>query len=145
MIPRQLVGLTILGLSCAVTFWRGQKPERIGVSVVAAGWLLTPLVEQRDSWLQPQYGIMTVDIVVLAAFIVLAFRYRRYWTIYAAAFQIAAILIHLAFLIDPRALYRAYYAESFAVGYLILGAILGGVLIEGRTPPRLQEPPPPSS
>jgi hypothetical protein len=140
MIPRQSVGFTLVALACGFVFWRGRRPERLGISLVAAGWLLTPLVEQRESWYRPQFGIMAVDIVILTAFVVMAFRYDRYWTICAAAFQAIAVMVHFAFLIDPRALYRAYYFETFAIGYLVLGSILGGVIIESPAPYRRRRP-----
>jgi hypothetical protein len=130
----QIVNWTTLALTCAVVFWRGSRPERVGMTIVAIGYVLTPLVEQRDSWYAPQFGIMAVDAAILAAFIAMAFRYDRYWTICATAFQAIAVLIHFAFLINPPALYRAYFYASFSIGYLILGSILGGVVIERRTP-----------
>lgn len=134
IIPRQAVGLTILALTLAYTYRRGSRPERIGVSLVAAGWLITPIVEQRESWYAPQFGIMGVDMMILAAFTVMTLRYNRFWTICAAGFQAIAVIVHFAFLMSPAALYRAYFFETFAIGYLVLGSILGGVLIESRAP-----------
>jgi hypothetical protein len=73
--------------------------------------------------------------------------YNRFWLVYATAFQSIAILVHMAFLLAPRVLYRAYFVESFAIGYLILGAIMGGVLIESAAPVRRtrRAPAPPPS
>jgi len=113
------------------------------MSIIAVGWVVSSLVERRDSWYEPQFGIMAVDIVILAAFVVMSFRYDRYWTICAAAFQAIAVLTHFAFLVNPHALYRAYYFGNFAIGFLILGAILGGVLIERVAPYRRRRPPSP--
>jgi hypothetical protein len=95
-------------------------------------------VELRESWYQPQYGIFIVDLLTLAALVVLAMRFDRYWPICAAGFQAVAVLTHLAFLINPRALYRAYLFGNFSIGFLLLGAVLGGVIIEGRSPPFLR-------
>jgi hypothetical protein len=135
VIFRQAVGLSVVALTTIVVFRRGERAERLGVSIVAAGWLITPLVEQRESWLRPQYGIMIVDIVILAAFAVMTARFRRYWLILATAFQAIAVLVHLGFLLEPKAFYRAYFVETFAIGYLVLGSILGGVFIEARPSP----------
>ena len=145
MIFRQAVGLTAVALTGAVAFSRGGRPERLGASIVAAGWLLTPLVEQRESWFRPQFGIMAVDAVILAAFAAMTFRYRRNWLILATAFQAVAIAAHLVFLMNPHAFYRAYFIVTFAIGYLILGSIFGGVFIEGRASypaPSPRAPPP---
>jgi hypothetical protein len=138
----QVFGWVTLALTCAVVFWRGRRPERIGISIVAVGWVATTLVQRLDSWYQPQFGIMSVDALILAAFIAMAFRYDRYWTICAAAFQAIAVFTHFVFLIDPKALYRAYYFGNFAIGFLILGAILGGAFIESAAPQRRSPPSP---
>jgi len=126
----QIVGWTALALTCAVVFWRGERPERLGAALIAVAWLLTPLVELRRSWFEPQLGILAVDVATLVALVALAFRSRRYWAICASAFQAIAVLTHLAFLINPEALYRAYLFGNFSIGFLLLGSILGGTLIE---------------
>jgi len=124
------VGWFALGLTCVVAFWRGARPERLGAVLSVAGWIVTPLVELRTDWYQPQLGIFAVDVLMLAGFFGLALRYRRYWAICATAFQALMVMTHVGFLIDPRLLYRAYYFANFSIGFLVLGAIIGGVLIE---------------
>ena len=140
MTSAQIVSWAALAMTCAIVAWRGRRPERLGMAVVAVGWVVTPFVQRLGSWYEPQYGILAVDVVVLAALVALAFRYDRYWPICATAFQAVAVLTHLAFLINPRALYRAFYFGNFAIGYLILGAIIGGVAIESGAAYRLRGP-----
>jgi hypothetical protein len=130
----QIVSWAALAVTAAVVLWRGRRPERLAISVVAIGWGLTRLVERRESWFVPQYGMMAIDGFILVVFVAMAFHYDRYWTIWVAAFQAVAELTHFAFLINPRALYRAYYYGNFSIGYLILGAILAGVIIERERP-----------
>ncbi|HXQ10496.1 MAG TPA: hypothetical protein VN805_05785 [Caulobacteraceae bacterium] len=130
----QLVNAAALVLVSAIAFWRGRAPERVGMAIVAVAFLVTPLVERRDSWLAPQIGILVVDVATMAALISLAAAYSRYWPIWASAFQAVAVLTDLAFVIDPRAVYRAYYFGNFSIGFLLLGAILGGVVIERERP-----------
>jgi hypothetical protein len=134
MTRAQLVGWIAVGVTCVLAFWRGGRPERLGAVLIAVTWAVTPLVELRRSWFEPQPGILAVDALTLAALVGLAFGYRRYWTICAAAFQAVAVLTHLAFLTNPHALYRAYLFANFSIGFLLLGAILGGIVIEGPWP-----------
>ena len=144
----QIIGWTALALTCAVAFWRGEWPERLGAALIAVAWLVTPLVELRRSWFEPQLGILAVDVATLIALVALAFWYGRYWAICASAFQAIAVLTHLAFLINPEALYRAYLFGNFSIGFLLLGSILGGTLIEVgpiRIRPRLASQASPSS
>jgi hypothetical protein len=138
MTPAQAMGWTALTFTCAVAGWRGRTPERVGAVLVAVAWVGTTLVEQRNSWIAPQTGILVGDVATLAALIAIAVRYDRYWLIWASAFQTVAVLTDLAFLIDPRAVYRAYYFGNFSIGFLLLGAILAGVIIERERPFRRQ-------
>jgi hypothetical protein len=124
------IGWFALGLTCVIAFWRGGRPERLGAVFSVAGWIVTPVVEIRTDWYQPQVGIFAVDVAMLVLLAGLAFRYRRYWAICAAAFQAVMVLTHIGFLINPRMLYRAYYFANFSIGFLVLGAIVGGTLIE---------------
>jgi len=131
----QIVGWVALALTAGAAWRRGGRPERHGALLVCAAWVLTPLVELRESWIQPQYGILAVDIATLLGLIIMAIRYDRYWPICAAAFQTIAVLTHVAFVINPGALYRAYLFGNFSIGFLLLGSIVGGVIMEGETPP----------
>ena len=140
MTPAQIVGWIALALACAAAAWRGGRPERLGALLLAAAWVVTPLVELRSSWRQPQIGILGVDIVTLAALAWLAMRYDRTWPICAAGFQAIAVLTHLAFLVNPQALWRAYLVGNFAIGFLLLGAVVGGVVMEGRAPSLRRRP-----
>ena len=133
-----LINWVALIATCGVVIWRGRRPERLGALIVAAAFLVTPFVERRESWYQPQFGILAVDTVTLVALVAMAFWYDRYWTICAAAFQTIAVLTHFAFLINPQALYRAYYFGNFSIGFLLLGSILGGVIIESPNPFRVR-------
>ncbi len=134
MTSAQWVGWTALTLVCAAAVWRGGRPEKIGAFLIAVGWILSPFVEQRVSWYEPQLGILAVDVAAMVGFVLLAYHYSRYWPIWAAAFQAVTILTHLAFLVNPRALYRAYLFGGFSIGFLVLGALFGGVVMEGATP-----------
>ena len=135
--PAQLVGLAALATSCGVALWRGGRAERLAALIIIAAWFVTPLVERRGSWLEPQYGVLAVDSLTLAALAAITLAYRRVWALYAAGFQSVAVLTHIAFLADPPALYRAYLYVNFSIGFLLLGALLGGVLFETAPPARL--------
>jgi hypothetical protein len=130
--PAQQIGTAALALSCGLAFWRGARPDKLGAAAIAAAWITTPLVERRGDWFQPQYGILVVDSLLLTVLIALALRSGRRWPVCAAAFQSFTVLTHLAFLVNPYALYRAYYYANFASGFLLLGALFAGVLLESR-------------
>ena len=130
----QLLGWTCLAMTCAAVAWRGELPEKLGATVIVAAWVLSTVFEQRRSWLEPQVGVFMVDILALIAFVAIAYWSRRYWAIWVAGFHAVGVLTHLLFLINPRALYRAYYMLSFSIGFLLLGALLAGVMFEAGKP-----------
>jgi hypothetical protein len=136
MTPAQITGWAALATACALAAGLGRRPERLGAAAIAAAWVATTLVERRDSWFAPQTGILCADVAMLGAFVVLAVRYRRYWPLAAAGFQAVAVLTDVAFMIEPGALYRAYYFGNFSIGFLLLGALVGGVIIERGRPYR---------
>jgi hypothetical protein len=131
----QMLGWACLALTCVAAAWRGGPPEKLGASLSAAAWVVSTLVERRHNWLEPQFGIFAVDVVMLFALIALAFWSRRYWAIWAAGFQAIGVLTHLLFLINPAALYRAYYMSNFSIAFLVLGAIVAGVIFESAKSP----------
>jgi hypothetical protein len=134
--PSQQIAAAALVLTCGVAGLRGKKPERIAALVLAVAWIATPLVEARQSWYQPQYGIFVVDVLTLLALTWIGYFYNRYWPIYAAGYQMIAVLLHIAFLASPHRLYRAYLYANFATSYLVFGALIGGVIFEA-SPPRI--------
>ena len=132
--PTQQVGSAALAVTVAAAVWRGERPERVGAAIIAAAWIVTPFVELRRSWYEPQWGIFTVDVLNFLALAGLAFVYDRRWPICAAGFQLVTVLTHVAFLINPHALYRGYFYVNFAMGYLLLGSLLGGIAVELGSP-----------
>lgn len=136
MTPGQIINWTTLALTSAIVFWRGRRSERVGMAILIVTFILTPMVERRDNWYAPQLGIMAVDWLTLAGLAWVVFRYGRAWAVCAVAFQAIAVLTDFAFMIAPRTLYRAYYFGNFSIGYLLLGAILGGVIFERARPIR---------
>lgn len=92
------------------SFWRGGRPERIGALDMAAGSVLTVIV---NSPLSTRYSsievrIFLVDVAVLLVFLALALRSDRYWPLWTTAMQLLVVLAHLARLADPNMLRNGY-------------------------------------
>lgn len=133
--PTQQVGTAALLLTCLIALWRGNGTDKLGAALISVAWVITPLVEVRKSWYQFQGGIFTVDLVTLVGLVALAILSNRRWPICAAAFQTFAVLTHVAFLVNPHALFRAYLYANFGISYLLLGSLVGGVIIESGGSP----------
>jgi len=131
----QLFGWASVALTCVAAGWWGGLAEKLGAALIAATWVASTLVEQRHNWLAPQFGLLAVDVLTFVALAALAFWSRRNWAICAAGFQAIAVLTHLVFLINPAAFYRAFYMSNFSIGFLLLSAVLAGVIFESRPQP----------
>ena len=107
------VGLAITVVICGGAFWKGQREEQ-----VAAGGLLLSLlvtVVLRDPrWIGAQWGAFGADVCLLLLLTALALRSRRYWPMFAAAFQLLCVVIHVARIVDPGV--RAW---AYATGQVI--------------------------
>lgn len=95
---------------------RGGRPEQAGALVLLLGSLLTmaagsPAILRFASI---EFGILVVDLMVLAAFLALALSSDRYWPLWTAALQLIGVLAHLA---------KAADLEMPRFGYAFLQAV----------------------
>ena len=119
-----LLATGLMALHC------GQRGERVGFCIILVAWIVSALVERRSSWIEPQYALFAVDVVTLGLLIWVHRTYGRLWPLVAAAFQVISVLSHPLFWINMPALARAFYYANFSIGFLLLGAIWGGCVIE---------------
>lgn len=106
----------------AVVWWKGAKPERLGVLLLVvnytAGGLLDPL---RLWWTLPLN-----DLICLVALVWMALRFDRWWILVAAAAQVLMMMVHISVLSDPTLDMRVYVASRWVFGVIGLYALLAG-------------------
>ena len=128
----QLAYIIALAATCAVTWLRGERPERLGAAIVLVGSVATmgaanvPGLEIRSS----QLGILAVDVLVLAGFLALVFKTDRYWPLWVSGFHLVGVATHLVMLFYPAVLPVAYRVVRGLWAYPIMVAILVGTLQE---------------
>lgn len=126
------VGTAISLAVVAFAFLKGDEPERVGAGACALA-LLASLLLQNDSQLTgPQWGLMTVDTVMLGVYSALAWKSRRSWPVWATALQALIIMSHLLTVIDLRPPLAAFYAVMNLANYGILLALTLGTLRSWR-------------
>lgn len=121
------VGAAVGVLVVAFAFLKGDEPERVGGVVYALAALASLLVQDDVDLYGPQWGLMIVDAVTLAAWAALAWKIRRSWPVWASALQSLIVMTHVLTLVDVRPPIVAFYAVINLANYGVLLALALGV------------------
>jgi hypothetical protein len=122
----------------AFAVWRGGRVERVVAVANLLAWLATMAVQDRlrwvdpAAWVDPQWGVLGVDIAFALLLLVLAARVGRNWLLFAAAFQILGVVTHIAMMADSAFLAKTYLAGLIFWSYGVLAALGVGTWIEWR-------------
>ena len=113
---------------CIYAWWRGGWDERIVAITCLAGTAATMLavspLHQRYSGVEE--GLLLVDMAVLAGFVTVALRSKRFWPLWVAGLQLTTFIGHVLKGIDQDLLPRAYGAALQFWSYPILIIVLVG-------------------
>lgn len=93
-----------------------------------AAWLVSRAVYNYRDWFDPQWSVLAVDLVLLGVSIALALAYNRTWLLFATAFQLLAVVIHVAIMADASVRALPYVRGLVIWSYLTQLALLVGVL-----------------
>lgn len=105
----------------AVATWRGGDYERLAAGGLLAAWALSMLTYERH--LQTQWGVLLVDLGLMALLCWIALRSGRFWPLFAAGFHLLAIVTHIARFLDPTFSGWAYQTAEIIWGYLLAFSI----------------------
>ncbi len=114
--------------------WRGGKDERI-VAITCLGGTVATLVTVSPFTIRYvgfEGGMALVDFAVLAGFVAVALRSRRFWPLWVAGFQLTTTLGHGFKALDTDLLPGAYGAALQFWGYPILAVLAIGTWREHR-------------
>jgi phage shock protein PspC (stress-responsive transcriptional regulator) len=122
MIRHQLIFEALLITSCTYALLRGRSEERIVALVcvcatIASRFAVSPLSVRYRS---VETGLLAIDLLVLAAFILVALRSRRFWPLWVAGLQLTSSAAHLMKAIDEHLLPIAYGTALAMWSYPIL-------------------------
>jgi hypothetical protein len=121
-----------MGLVCGYALWRGGRPERLTALASLGAWLLSRLVFNYRDWVDPQWAVLAVDVAFLIALTTLAVTTDRTWALFAAAFQLLGVIIHLAITLDHGIRALAYVRGLVIWSYLVLIALGVGTWLHAR-------------
>ena len=107
-------------LVVAFAFLKGDEPERIGAAAYALVVLGTLMISDGSSLSVPQWGLMAMDIVLLAVFLGLAWHTRRAWLVWTSAFQSLIVTGHVLVAANLRPPSDAFAAVNNLSNYGLL-------------------------
>ena len=142
--PIEVAGLSALGLTVFLAFWRGGPTERRIAVVIGLAWLGS-MVADFDGWRGVQWGIFAIDLVLavwLTAEFVLG---RRLWTAFAAGAQIMIVMTHIAFAFSPGLQTNGFFSAYYLWSYVLLFTLAVGSVTSrkpvARTPSEAERRP----
>jgi len=122
MITHQIVFRALLITSCGYALWRGHRDERIVAVVCLAATVVSRLTNAPVSvrYTGVETSLLLIDLAVLATFVFVALRSRRFWPLWVAGLQLTSSTAHLMKAIDQHLLPIAYGAAVALWSYPIL-------------------------
>lgn len=127
----QLIGLVVVAAVCGGALWRGGRDERMTAIALLLATAASPLLQHRN-WVDPEYGVLVVDVLLLAYLFVLALRSDRHWPLAAAAFHLLGVITHVAIMVDHGVRAWAYLTALVIWSYLVFAALAVGTWMYRR-------------
>ena len=124
----QLVGAIITLAVCGYAIVAGGREERAAGFVICVASFATPLAQNliTDALVRPT--LIAIDVGLLLFLGGLAMRSDRFWPMWAAGFHLLALLAYGAVALNPGVLPPSLFTALNLVAYLVLLALLAGVL-----------------
>ena len=127
-------------VSLAIVTWAlsgGRAPERLAGIAVGVDWGLSILLQDRRPHHHLQLMIFLLDIGQAALLLIVALGWRRNWSLWAAAFALLLVLMHVTMLLDPILTQWSYLTVSYVWSFGLLSALALGMGLERDPPARL--------
>ena len=118
----------MLGSVTILAFAYGGNCERTGMSIIVAGSAATALlgVNSNAHLKQFELWMLVSDTIVLIALLLLALRSVRYWPLWATSFHTITVMTHIAALLNPASVPRAYLMlQGFWIYPMFIAILLG--------------------
>ena len=118
------IGAIFVVASCTFALLKGDQPERIVGGAYILAWFASLLLQGGVSSIH--WGLMALDLGMLALLCVLAWRTKVVWPAWAAACQVLIVLSHTVSLLGFRPAMSSYIAAINLAGYGVLIALAVG-------------------
>ena len=117
----------LLVLACGYALLRGGRHERTVAIVCILATLVSMNVHPAHGrYAQVDWGELTVDFAVLAAFVAVALQSDRFWPLWLSGFQLTSSFAHIFKAVDSDLIPHAYAAAVRFWSYPMLLVLLFG-------------------
>ena len=127
----EIIAVVTVVAAALLAFGFGGRDEQLAASGFLAATLATRMITAE--YQHVEYGVLAVDFGLLLGLLALALTSDRFWPMYATAFQLVGLLVHIGSLTSAG----GGMAWAYAVGlifwsYAVIAALLAGTWLEGR-------------
>lgn len=128
MIVRMLLFNALLLGAFVYALWRGRSDERIiaAACVVASIASFLLMAPQGLRYSTVEIGILSVDLLTLGAFTLVALRTDRFWPLWVSGLQLVTSVAHIMKAVEPELMPIAYAAAGRFWSYPILIILIVG-------------------
>jgi hypothetical protein len=111
----------------------GGRTGRAGSAIFVGATALTAVGATLDpTWASTSFAVFAVDAACLVLLAILALYSNRFWPIWAVGFQTVAVATHVATLLIPEIVPKAYYAMLSFWSIPILWVMVAGTRKDRR-------------
>ena len=127
----EIIAVVTVVAAALLAFGFGGRDEQLAAIGFLAATLATRMITAE--YQHVEYGVLAVDFGLLLGPLALALTSDRFWPMYATAFQLVGLLVHIGSLTSAG----GGMAWAYAVGlifwsYAVIAALLAGTWLEGR-------------
>jgi len=124
-LPSQ-IGAAFAVAVVAFAFLKGDEPERMGAGAYVLALFASQLIQDSGKLHGTNWGLMAIDLVMLAVYAGLAWKSRRSWPVWVCALQSLILMSHVLTLVDVRPPAAAFFAVINLASYGVLLALAVG-------------------
>lgn len=134
-----------LVLGCGYALARGGAPERAAAGMMLAAFaagIPVHIAMGAAGYRSAELATVAIDVLLLGALTVLAWRATRFWPLWVAGWQAAAVVAHLAKMLDPGMQATGYAIQAQIWGYpMVAAAAIGAWRHRRRLRAGIVDPP----
>lgn len=126
----EIIGVVTVVAAALMAFGWGGRDEQLAAIGYLAATLATRMITAEYNHVE--FGVLAVDFGLLLGLLALALTSDRFWPMYATAFQLVGLVVHIASMTEQGSFAWAYAVGLIFWSYAVMVALMAGTWLEGR-------------